>query len=139
MRLVELNQLDASSNIMFSLMDSIFTYDAESIRKMLRNIELILGEVCNEQTRHLFQLKHSPKYADLLATKLRQMTKAVSKIRDTKEVLKIRSLELKRQRVDLNPVLAELISQTKKLQLHIENDISKRYKNRVVNLMGGVN
>uniref|UniRef100_A0A034WEC0 CDK5RAP3-like protein n=1 Tax=Bactrocera dorsalis TaxID=27457 RepID=A0A034WEC0_BACDO len=139
MRLYELNQLDASSNIMFSLMDSISTYDAESIRKMLKNIEQILGEVCNEQTRHLFQLKHSPKYADLLANKLRQMTKAVDKIRDTKEVLKKRSLELKQQRVDLNPVLAELISQTKKLQLHIENDISKRYKNRVVNLMGGVN
>lgn len=139
MRLYELSQLDASSNIMFSLMDCISTYDAESIRKMLRNIEQILDAVCNEQTRHLFQLKHSPKYADLIATKLRQMTKAVDKIRDTKEVLKKRSLELKQQRLDLNPVLAELISQTKKLQLHIENDISKRYKNRVVNLMGGAN
>lgn len=139
MRLYELSQLDASSNIMFSLMDCISTYDAESIRKMLRNIEQILDAVCNEQTRHLFQLKHSPKYADLIATKLRQMTKAVDKIRDTKEVLKKRSLELKQQRLDLNPVLAELISQTKKLQLHIENDISKRYKNRVVNLIGGAN
>ncbi|XP_004525972.1 CDK5RAP3-like protein [Ceratitis capitata] len=139
MRLYELNQLDASSNIMFSLMDTISTYDADSIRKMLTNIEKVLCEICNEQTRHLFQLKHSPKYADLLANKLKQMTKAVDKIRDTKEVLKNRSLELKQQRVDLNPVLAELVAQTKKLQLNIENDISKRYKNRVVNLMGGVN
>ncbi|XP_036331698.1 CDK5RAP3-like protein [Rhagoletis pomonella] len=139
MRLYELNQLDSSSNIMFSLMDSISTYDAESIRKMLTNIEQILVEVLSDQTRHLFQLKHSPKYADLLATKLKQMTKAVDKIRDSKEVLKKRSAELMKQRVDLNPVLAELILQTKRLQLNIENDISKRYKNRVVNLMGGVN
>ncbi|XP_053966100.1 CDK5RAP3-like protein isoform X1 [Anastrepha ludens] len=139
MRLYELNQLDTSSNIMFSLMDSISTYDAVSIRKMLTNIEQILGEICSEQTRHLFQLKHSPKYADLLATKLKQMMKAVDKIRDTKEVLKKRSIELMQQRVDLNPVLAELVSQTKKLQLNIENDISKRYKNRIVNLIGGVN
>lgn len=139
MRLYELNQLDSSSNIMFSLMDSISTYDAESIRKMLTNIEKILVEVLSDQSRHLFQLKHSPKYADLLATKLKQMTKAVDKIRDTKEVLKRRSTELMKQRVDLNPVLTELLLQTRRLQLKIENDISKRYKNRVVNLMGGVN
>ncbi|XP_067632869.1 CDK5RAP3 protein homolog [Eurosta solidaginis] len=139
MRLYELNQLDSSGNVMFSLLDNISTFDAESIQKMLLNIEMILTVVCNEQTHHLFQLKHSPKYADLLANKLKRMSKAVEKIRETKEALRTRSLDLKQQRMGLNPVLTELVLQTKKLQLHIENDISKRYKNRVVNLMGGVN
>lgn len=138
MRLYELAQADASSNIMFSLMDNISSHDAATISKLLQNVEQIIQHSSSEQLRHLFQLKHSPKYADLLASKLKQMTKAVEKIRATKEILKQRSVELKQQRLDLNPVLDELIAQTKQLQLYIEKDISKRYKNRVVNLLGGV-
>ncbi|XP_013114863.2 CDK5RAP3-like protein [Stomoxys calcitrans] len=138
MRCYELRQVNANSNVMFSLMESISTHDEESLKKMLSNVEAILSEISNEQTRHLFQLKHSPKYADLLASKLKQMIKAVEKIRLTKQVLKDRSVELKEQRLALNPVLEELVAQTKNLQTKIEQDISKRYKNRVVNLLGGV-
>ncbi|XP_023305440.2 CDK5RAP3-like protein [Lucilia cuprina] len=139
MRLYELRQVNtASSNIMFSLMESISTHDEESIRKMITQVEIILKEISSENTRHLFQLKHSPKYADLLASKLKQMLKAVEKIRTTRQVLKERAAELKEQRLALVPVLEELVAQTNKLQGQIEQDISKRYKNRVVNLMGGV-
>ncbi|XP_073811457.1 CDK5RAP3 protein homolog isoform X2 [Musca autumnalis] len=138
MRCYELRQVTASSNVMFSLMESISTHDEVSLRKMLANLDVVLTEMSSEQTRHLFQLKHSPKYADLLASKLKQMLKAVEKIRTTKQVLKDRSVELKEQRVALTPVLDKLIAQTKDLQGKIEQDISKRYKNRIVNLLGGV-
>lgn len=139
MRLYELNHLDSSSNIMFSLMDNISTHDSESITKILGDVEKIIQKTSDEQTRHLLQLKHSPKYADLLTSKLQQMTKAVEKLRTTREVLKQRAVELREQRQQLNPVLDELIAQTRALQSYIEKDISKRYKNRVVNLIGGVN
>lgn len=139
MRLYELNHLDSSSNIMFSLMDNISTHDSESITKILNDVEKIIQKTSDEQTRHLFQLKHSPKYADLLTSKLQQMTKAVEKLRATREVLKQRAVELREQRQQLNPVLDELIAQTRALQTYIEKDISKRYKNRIVNLVGGVN
>lgn len=139
MRLYELRQVNAaSSNIMFSLMESISTHDEESLRKMLNQLELILKEISSEHTRHLFQLKHSPKYADLLASKLKQMLKAVEKIRTTRQVLKDRAAELKEERLALIPILDELVAQTNKLQKQIEMDISKRYKNRIVNLLGGV-
>ncbi|KAH8415812.1 hypothetical protein KR222_001307, partial [Zaprionus bogoriensis] len=139
MRLYELNHLESSSNIMFSLMDNIATHDSGSISKMLKNVQKIIEQSSDEQTRHLVQLKHSPKYADLLASKLQQMTKAVDKLRSTREVLKQRAVELREQRQQLNPVLDELIAQTRTLQQYIEKDISKRYKNRPVNLIGGVN
>lgn len=138
-RHVELSQVESSSNFLFSLLDSISTHDAESVKKMVENIDEILEEVQNENTRHYYQLKHSPKYAEILASKLKQMMKAVDKIRATKEVLKERSVELKKQSVELKPVQEDLIKQTKDLQDKIEKDISKRYKNRVVNLMGGLN
>ncbi|XP_037948240.1 CDK5RAP3-like protein [Teleopsis dalmanni] len=138
MRLFELNQLDNSNNIMFALSDNISTHDSESIVKMLKNVDIILQEINCEQTRHLFQLKHSPKYADLLVSKLDHMTKGVEKIRSTKETLKDQAAELKQQRLELTPVLAELTKQTKDLQFKIEKDISKRYKNRVVHLIGGI-
>ncbi|XP_017839782.1 CDK5RAP3-like protein isoform X2 [Drosophila busckii] len=139
MRLYELKQLDNASNIMYSLMDNISTHDTESITKILKDVELIIQQSSDEQTRHLFQLKHSPKYADLLATKLQQQTKAVEKLRATREMLKNRAVELREQRQQLNPVLEELTTRTRALQTFIEQDISKRYKNRVVNLIGGVN
>ncbi|KAH8373082.1 hypothetical protein KR009_011488, partial [Drosophila setifemur] len=139
MRLYELKHLETSSDIMFSLMDNIATHDTESIKKILSSVEKIILQSSDEQTRHLFQLKHSPKYADLLASKLQQMIKAVEKMRSTREALKKRAAELREQRQQLNPVLEELITQTCTLQSYIEKDISKRYKNRVVNLMGGVN
>ncbi|KAH8280359.1 hypothetical protein KR018_003334, partial [Drosophila ironensis] len=139
LRLYELKHLESSSDIMFSLMDNIATHDTESIVKMLGSVEKIIQQSSDEQTRHLFQLKHSPKYANLLASKLQQMTKAVEKLRANREALKRRSVDLREQRQQLNPVLEELLAQTRALQAHIEKDISKRYKNRVVNLMGGVN
>lgn len=139
MRIYELKQLESSSDIMFSLMDNIATHDGESIWKILVSVEKIIQQTSDKQTQHLFQLKHSPKYANMLATKLQQMTKAVEKLRATREALKQLTIELREQRQDLNPVLEELIAQTRTLQSHIEKDISKRYKNRVVNLMGGVN
>lgn len=139
MRIYELKQLESSSDIMFSLMDNIATHDGESIWKILVSVEKIIQQTSDKQTQHLFQLKHSPKYANMLATKLQQMTKAVEKLRATREALKQLAIELREQRQELNPVLEELIAQTRTLQSHIEKDISKRYKNRVVNLMGGVN
>ncbi|XP_030382960.1 CDK5RAP3-like protein [Scaptodrosophila lebanonensis] len=139
LRLYELNHLETSSNIMFTLMDNVGSHDSQDVRKLLSDVEKIIKQTSDEQTRHLFQLKHSPKYADLLATKLKQMTNAVEKVRNTREVLKKRAVDLREERQQLNPVLDELIAQTRVLQSHIEKDISKRYKNRVVNIMGGVN
>ncbi|KAL9922647.1 CDK5RAP3 protein homolog [Glossina fuscipes fuscipes] len=139
MRLYELRHLDTSSNIMFSLLDNISTHDEASICKMLTNVEDILTAISCQQTRHLFQLKHSTKYGDLLASKLKQMLKAVEKIRHTRETLKQRAQELKQERAALNPILDEFLNQTKQLQQCIEEDISKRYKCRTVNLLGGLN
>lgn len=139
MRVFELNQLESSGNIMFSLMDNLSTHDNKSITKMLESIDIIFGEMLSERTRHLFQLKHSPKYADILASKLKQKLIAVDKIKVSKELLKDRSVDFLKQKIEVKPVLEDMIAQTKILQGHIEQDISKRYKNRVVNLMGGVN
>ncbi|CAD7076802.1 unnamed protein product [Hermetia illucens] len=139
LRNFELGQLESSSNVLLSLMDSISTHDAKSIAKMLDNVESIISDVSNEQTQHLFQLKHSPKYADLLSSKLKQKLAAVEKTKTTCQVLKAKSEELNEEKVKTKPVLDKMIEQTKVLEKQIEKDISKRYKNRVVNLMGGAN
>lgn len=139
MRLIELEQLDSVNNFMLSMMENTSTHDKESIRKMINSVISIVNEISSESTRHLFQLKHSPKYADLLASKLKQMKNAVDKINHTKEVLKTRSIELKIKRQDLPPLLEDQIRQAKSLHVNIEKDISKRYKNRDVILMGGIN
>ncbi|XP_055916052.1 CDK5RAP3-like protein [Eupeodes corollae] len=138
-RLIELSQEDDASNMLYSMMESLSTHDAASVKKMADSVNDILAEVEDENTQQLFQLKHSPKCAEILASKLKQKMVAVEKVRANQEALKIKSEELLKESVELIPVQDKLIEQTKILQDKIEKEISKRYKNRVVNLMGGLN
>lgn len=88
---------------------------------------------------------------------------AVEKIVATKKLLKEKIETFKSDKVKVPPLIAKLTEQTKSLQmevsyivielwyhrshvlimaifrLQIEKDISKRYKNRLVNIMGGIN
>ena len=139
LRNYELNQLENSNNIILSLMGNMLsTHDTKSVGRMVTNIVTIIGKVQKDQTQHLFQLKHSPKYVDLIVNKLKQKLTAVDKIKLTQGILKSKSIEMREQKENLKPVLKDMINQTKILQKQIELDISKRYKNRDVNLMGGV-
>lgn len=138
-RVYELNELESSGNVMHSLIDNLSTHDIKSTTKMLENLDVVLDKMTSERIRHLFQLKHSPKYAAILANKLKQKLIAVDRINDSKKSLKIKSVEYLEQKIQMKPILDELILQTKTLSVHIKDEISKKYQNRVVNLMGGVN
>jgi len=85
---------------------------------------------------HLHQIKHSSNYVNILTAKLKQRLTATDKIDRSRELLKIKAANYQQEAIDLRPKLVRLIEQTKHLQEQIENDISKRYKNRVVNLTG---
>lgn len=71
-----------------------------------------------------------------MTAKLKQRLSAIDKIERTRELLKSKAISYHQEAIDLRPRLLRLIEQTKQLQQQIENDISKRYKNRVVNLTG---
>uniref|UniRef100_A0A6B2E8D6 Putative cdk5 activator-binding protein n=1 Tax=Phlebotomus kandelakii TaxID=1109342 RepID=A0A6B2E8D6_9DIPT len=139
MRLYELTTSSESSMISLSFLDEIAGQDTNTIQQMIVNVEVVLTNTLQPQLQYLHQVKHSPSYIDILASKVRQKLTAIDKLKANENLCKDKSGKYLQQAADLRPDLAKAISHTKILQHQIELDISKRYKNRVVNLMGGVN
>lgn len=136
MRLYELSTADKVQILSLTMMDNFPDHDAKSLTQMLSHVDVVYSNLSSAQIQHLHQIKHSPKYVDILAGKLKQKLLAIDKMKDTAQLKREQSANFRQQGQDLKPTLAKVIEQTRTLQGQIERDISKRYKNRVVNLMG---
>ncbi|XP_065081300.1 CDK5RAP3-like protein [Ochlerotatus camptorhynchus] len=136
MRLYELSTADKVQILSLTMMDNFPDHDTKSLSQMLVQVDVIYGKTNSPLIQHLHQIKHSSKYVDILTSKLKQKLVAIDKMKDTEKLMKNKSISFRQQSVDLKPTLTKIIEQTKILQGQIEKDISKRYKNRVVNLMG---
>lgn len=137
---MRLFELSAQTNfIAIALLDQISGQDVDTIQEMLGHTEVCLTKVLNPQLQYLNQVKHSSSYIDILSARLRQKLMAIDKLKGNEEDLKAKAVKLQQEAIDLRPNLERIVAQTKILQEHIENDISKKYKNRIVNLIGGIN
>ncbi|XP_053697732.1 CDK5RAP3-like protein [Sabethes cyaneus] len=137
MRLYELSAGgDAVHILSLTMMDSFPDHDPKHLSQMLAQIDVAYGKLNSQQIQYLHQIKHSPKYVDILTSKLKQKLLAIDKMKDTEKLMLERAVTYRQQSADLKPTLTNVIEQTRILQNQIERDISKRYKNRVVNLMG---
>lgn len=135
MRLAELT----AKTEFIAMLDEIVGQDVDTVQEMLAHVEVCLTKILHPQMQYLHQVKHSVSYIDILSAKVRQKLNAIEKLRQTEAELKEKSVKFQQEANGLRPNLARTIAQTKVLQELIESDISKKYKNRVVNLMGGVN
>lgn len=135
MRLFELT----AKTEFIAMLDEIVGQDLDTVQEMLGLVEVCLAKVTNAQLQYLHQVKHSASYIDILSAKVNQKLKAIEKLKGTEGELKEKSVKLQQEANDLRPNLAKMVAQTKGLQEKIESDVSKKYKNRVVNLMGGMN
>ena len=155
-RVLDLNSLAQSNS--FLITDGIDSHTSESISSLLSVVQVVIEKATSEHIQHLHHLKHSEKYADILAGKLQQKLTGIEKLRATRQLLKMKIEVFREDKVKLQPLVGKLTEQTKVLQrevsdplelivkvtdrisfFQIESDISKRYKNRPVNLMGGLN
>ncbi|XP_012260611.2 CDK5 regulatory subunit-associated protein 3 [Athalia rosae] len=111
----------------------------DSTRSMLDNVQILLTEILDSRVQHLHNMKHSPRYVDLLAANMKQKLKVTEKMVANQKLVNQRREEARNQALALQPTLKVIIQRTKELQAEIERDISKKYKNRIVHLTGGVN
>ncbi|XP_031638387.1 CDK5RAP3-like protein [Contarinia nasturtii] len=139
MRQFELNSLENSNTATFLFLEGMDDHSAKSISPILTDVQAVLEKATDELLQHLHQLKHSEKYGDILAGKLQQKVVSVQKIEQTRKLLKDKIEQFKNEKAGIQPLVGKVTEQTKQLQSKIEADISKRYKNRPVNLMGGIN
>lgn len=119
MRLYELSANDKVHVISMSLLDGFTDHDAKTVTNMISLVDVVITSLTTSLIQQLYQIKHSPKYVDILTNKLRQKLRAVEKLKTMQKVLKEKSVELKQEALDLRPTLEKLIGQTKILQKNV--------------------
>uniref|UniRef100_A0A1L8DM00 Putative cdk5 activator-binding protein n=1 Tax=Nyssomyia neivai TaxID=330878 RepID=A0A1L8DM00_9DIPT len=139
MRLYELTTTSDTNMLSMTFLDEIAGQDTNTIQQMIVNVEVVLANTLQPQLQYLHQVKHSPRYIDVLSAKVRQKLTAIDKLKENEKLSREKSVKYLEEAANLRPDLEKAIKHTKTLQQQIELDISKRYKNRTVNLMGGVN
>uniref|UniRef100_A0A8C6WQW8 CDK5 regulatory subunit associated protein 3 n=1 Tax=Neogobius melanostomus TaxID=47308 RepID=A0A8C6WQW8_9GOBI len=130
-RLTEMSEEgDVVAMSQFQLAPSVIQgQTSEHVQQMLSEVRSILGRLTTLRMQHLFMILASPRDAQ---TKLKQADILVLKGAAMAEKRQETLAELSR----LEPRVDLLTGCTKELQKLIEADISKRYHNRPVNLMG---
>uniref|UniRef100_W5KTC0 CDK5 regulatory subunit associated protein 3 n=1 Tax=Astyanax mexicanus TaxID=7994 RepID=W5KTC0_ASTMX len=108
----------------------------QRVQATLADVRRLLEGLTSLRMQHLFMIQASPRYVERVSDMLRQKMKQADIL-----VLKSASMAERRQealeeQARLEPRIDLLAARTKELQKLIEDDISKRYNKRPVNLMG---
>ncbi|XP_033625343.1 CDK5 regulatory subunit-associated protein 3-like [Asterias rubens] len=112
---------------------------SDDVSAMLVKVRSVLKYLTDSTTQHLLLIKSSPKYVDRLTESLKQKFILEEKMLASKEAVHQKSLEYLKEEQLIQPKIDKLVANTRTLQKQIEHEISTRYKNRPVNLMGSIN
>lgn len=128
---------DVVSMSQFQLAPSIIQGKTrEHIREMLSEVQDLLGRLTSLRMQHLFMIQASPRYVERVSEVLRQKLKQADILVLKGATMAERRQEALAEQSRLEPRVDLLAGCTRELQRLIEADISKRYHNRPVNLMG---
>lgn len=143
LRLYEFKGDDRNNLLSFSQMQDaspiLQLSTIETTQNMLDNVQVILSEILHSNVQHLHNIKHYPRYVDVVAATLKQKLNLIERMVIQQESMRQKQDDTQNQIDKLRPLLKLIVQRTKELQTEIEQDISKKYKNRTVYLTGGVN
>lgn len=111
----------------------------ESVLAHLGTVRSCLSSLTTVRMQHLYQLHSSPKYVDRLVDTLQQKLYLADKNLQSREAVATRRQEALEEQRQLQPKLDLILAKIRQLQKQVQDDISKRYKGRPVNIMGGIN
>lgn len=109
------------------------------VEVMLCNVKKILDQLTTHQMQHLLLIRDSPRYVDRLRDSLRQKLSLADKMALAKREMLGMSQEAVAEERELEPQLELLRKQTKAVKRQLETEISKKYNDRKVNIIGEVN
>ncbi|XP_011703534.1 PREDICTED: CDK5 regulatory subunit-associated protein 3 [Wasmannia auropunctata] len=142
LRLYEFKGDDRNNLLSFSQMQDaspiLQLSTIETTQNMLDNVQVILSEMLHNNVQHLHNIKHYSRYVDIVATTLKQKINQIDRMVAQQESVRQKQDDTQNQIDKLRPLLKLIIQRTKELQAEIEQDISRKYKNRTVYLTGGV-
>lgn len=108
----------------------------QRVQVMLADVRELLNGLTSVRMQHLFMIQASPRYVERVSELLRQKLKQADIMVLKRGTLAEKRQEALEEQAKLEPRIDLLAARTKDLQKLIEADISKRYNNRPVNLMG---
>ncbi|XP_077056827.1 CDK5 regulatory subunit-associated protein 3 isoform X1 [Siphateles boraxobius] len=108
----------------------------ERVQAMLAEVRDLQNGLTSVRMQHLFMIQASPRYVERVSELLRQKLKQADILVLKRGTLAEKRQEALEEQAKLEPRIDLLAARTKELQKLIEADISKRYNNRPVNLMG---
>ncbi|KAF8381078.1 cdkr-3 [Pristionchus pacificus] len=118
--------------------DKIRNVTVSQLKEWNSQASSILAELNNPQKIHLFKIRTSPQYVETLVDELigkRDLEgryEKMAKLMEDKQKREQDNLRETRNQLNLT------IENTKKLKKEVEEEISKKYKGRQVNIMGGI-
>ncbi|XP_041029608.1 CDK5 regulatory subunit-associated protein 3 isoform X1 [Carcharodon carcharias] len=137
-RLTEMNEeADILSINQFQTAPAIVqSQDVAKVVAMMTVVRDLVQRLTNVKMRHLFMIHASPRYIDRVTELLQQKLKQADAVGEKQHLMVKKQQQSLEEQAALEPKLDLLIQRTKELRKLIEADISKRYQNRRVNLMG---
>ncbi|XP_048005021.1 CDK5 regulatory subunit-associated protein 3 [Leguminivora glycinivorella] len=126
----------STDTLSFSLFQQLPTESPDALAAMLATAQASTARLT--ATNHLHNVKHSPRYVDMLTEQLKQKLVVCDKLAGlAARAIQQREVAIARAQ-SWRPEVAALIARSRTLQEQIEADISKKYKGRPVNIIGGV-
>lgn len=111
----------------------------EELGDMLSNVAGILDHITSKRVQHLFHMKGSQRYLQRLSEELQHYLRLSNRASSQALEMAAKREHANTTLSSLQPQLTSIIRHTKTLQKQISGEISTRYKNRVVNIMGEIN
>ncbi|KAM3923940.1 CDK5 regulatory subunit-associated protein 3 [Leptodactylus fuscus] len=108
----------------------------KKVDSMLSHVRDLIGRLTDVKMRHLFLILASPRYVDRVTDLLRQRLKQAELLERKREAWLERGKSAEEERESLEPKISLLQERSRELQKQIEADISRRYNNRPVKLIG---
>ncbi|XP_044763607.1 CDK5 regulatory subunit-associated protein 3 [Coccinella septempunctata] len=110
----------------------------ETISALMDVVSETFNEITDKRTLHLHNLKHSTNYVDILTSQLNQKLSQVNRMKTSKADMETKVSNCQKEAKELEKQTLRVITQTKEIQKQIEQDVSAKYKGRVVNLVGAI-
>ncbi|KAI8767290.1 CDK5 regulatory subunit-associated protein 3 [Biomphalaria glabrata] len=137
-RLHELTHYKGDGSHMASAPSDIHM-NVNKVTEMLSKVKDIIDKLTSVQLQHLLLIRDSPRYVDRLKDSLKhKLTLADKMMLSEKEMVATRNEAIQEEK-ELEPQLDQLKKQTKLLKKQLENEISKKYNDRKVNIIGEIN
>uniref|UniRef100_A0A6I8R8C1 CDK5 regulatory subunit associated protein 3 n=1 Tax=Xenopus tropicalis TaxID=8364 RepID=A0A6I8R8C1_XENTR len=108
----------------------------EKVLAMLSVVRGLINRLTDTRMRQLFLILASPRYVDRVTDHLRQRLRQAQLLERKSESWVERGRAAQEERQSLEPRLSLLQERSRELKKQIEADLSKRYNNRPVNLIG---